>query len=220
MLEVTLVVISLAVADSVNPVTIAVALYLASTDSSRSRLAGFAAGVFGVYALGGAVLILGPGQLLDAAATSADTRAFHIASILLGALLLIGALVLFRRRHQSVQAAPAVARLSARSALALGAAVTALDLPTAFPYFAALAAILGSGVATGSQLVLLAAFNVIYVLPLALILAVRMFAGERCDPMFARGRQMIDRVAPILLVALTAVTGGGLLVRGADGLLS
>jgi len=219
-LEVTLVVISLAVADSVNPVTIAVALYLASTDSSRSRLAGFAAGVFGVYALGGAVLILGPGQLLDAAATSADTRAFHIASILLGALLLIGALVLFRRRHQSVQAAPAVARLSARSALALGAAVTALDLPTAFPYFAALAAILGSGVATGSQLVLLAAFNVIYVLPLALILAVRMFAGERCDPMFARGRQMIDRVAPILLVALTAVTGGGLLVRGADGLLS
>ena len=200
--------------------TIAVALYLASTHSSRSRLAGFAAGVFGAYALGGAVLILGPGQLLDAAATSSDSRGFHIASIVLGALLLIGALVLFRRRRLSAQAAPAIAQLSARSALALGAAVTALDLPTAFPYFAALAAILGSGVSTSSQLALLAAFNVIYVLPLALVLAVRMIAGERCDPMFARARQMIDRVAPTLLVALTAVTGGGLLVRGAHGLLS
>jgi cytochrome c biogenesis protein CcdA len=219
-LEVTLVVTSLAVADSVNPVTIAVALYLASTDSSRSRLAAFAAGVFGVYALGGAVLILGPGQLLDAAATSSETGGFHIASILLGALLLIGALVLFRSIRQSAQAAPAVGQLSARWALALGAAVTALDLPTAFPYFAALAAILGSGVATSSQLALLAAFNVIYVLPLALILAVRMLTGERCDPMLARARQMIDRVAPKLLVALTAATGGGLLVRGADGLLS
>jgi cytochrome c biogenesis protein CcdA len=219
-LEVTLVVLSLAVADSVNPVTIAVALYLASTDSSWSRLAGFAAGVFGVYALGGVVLILGPGQLLDTATTGSDARAFHVASIVLGALLLIGAVVLFRRRRHTATAGAAVARLDARSALALGAGVTALDLPTAFPYFAALAAIVGSGIAIGSQLVLLAAFNVIYVLPLALILVVRMIAGERGEPVLARARGMIDRVAPTLLVALTAVTGGGLLVRGAYGLLS
>jgi cytochrome c biogenesis protein CcdA len=219
-LEVTLGVISLAVADSVNPVTIAVALYLASTEKSGSRLAGFAVGVFGVYALGGAVLILGPGQLLDSATTSSNTAAFHIASIGLGALLLIAAVVLFRRRHQTATAGAAVAQLDARSALALGAAVTALDLPTAFPYFAALAAIVGSGIATGSQLLLLAAFNVIYVLPLALILAARLIAGERCDPVLERARSIIDRVAPILLVALTAVSGGGLLVRGTDGLLS
>ena len=76
-------VISLAVADSVNPVTIAVALYLASTDSSRSRLAGFAAGVFGVYALGGVMLILGPERLLDTATAGSDTRAFRVASIVL-----------------------------------------------------------------------------------------------------------------------------------------
>ncbi len=220
MLEVALVVISLAVADSVNPVTIAAALYLASTDRFRPRLAGFAAGVFGVYALGGAVLILGPGQLLDTATTSSDTPAFHIASIVLGGLLLIGALVLFLRRRQTATAEAAVAQLDARSALALGAGVTALDLPTAFPYFAALAAIVGSGATIGSQLALLAAFNLIYVLPLALILAVRMIAGERCDPMLARGREIINRAAPTLLVALTAVTAGGLLLRGANALLS
>jgi len=218
-LEVSLVVISLAVADSVNPVTIAVALYLASTESSGSRLAGFTAGVFGVYALGGAVLILGPGQLLDTATTGSNTAGFHIASIVLGALLLIGALVLFLRRRHTAMVGPTVGQLDARSALVLDAGVTALDLPTAFPYFAALAAIVGSGVATDSQLVLLVAFNLIYVLPLALILAGRRIAGERCDPMLERARLIIDRVAPTLLVALTAVSGGGLLVRGTDGLL-
>jgi cytochrome c biogenesis protein CcdA len=218
-LDVSLVVISLAVADSVNPVTI-VALYLASTESSRSRLAAFAAGVFGVYALGGAVLILGPGQLLDTASTSSDTRGFHIASIALGTALLIAALVLFRVRRHTTKAAPAVAGLGARSALALGAGVTALDLPTAFPYFAALAAIVSSGAATGSQLALLAAFNFVYVLPLALILAAWTIGGDRCDPMLQRVRKLIDRAAPTLLMALTALSGGGLLLRGADGLLT
>ena len=67
---------------------------------------------------------------------------------------------------------------------------------------------------------LLAAFNVIYLLPLALILVVRMIAGVRSEPVLARARGMIDRVVPALLVVLTAVTGGGLLVRGADGLFS
>ena len=47
-----------------------------------------------------------------------------------------------------------------------------------------------------------------------------MIVGARGDPVLARGRKIIERVAPTLLVALTAVTGGGLLVRGADALLS
>jgi hypothetical protein len=144
--------------------------------------------VFGVYALGGAVLILGPGQLLDTATTSSNTPAFHVASIVLGVLLPIGAVVLSRHGRRTATAGAAVARLGARSALALGAGVTALDLPTAFPYFAALAAIVGAGVALGSQLVLLAMFNLLYVLPLALILAVRMIAGERGESGLARAR--------------------------------
>lgn len=102
------------------------------------------------------MLILGPGQLLDTASAGSGTRGFHIISITLGAALLIAAVVLFRRRRHTVKAGSAVARLDARSALALGAGVTALDLPTAFPYFAA---IVGSDVATGSQLALLVAFT-------------------------------------------------------------
>jgi len=42
-LEITLLVVSLALVDSVNPVTIAVALYLGSDERPHSRVAGFAA---------------------------------------------------------------------------------------------------------------------------------------------------------------------------------
>ena len=56
----------------------------------------------------------------------------------------------------------------------MGAIVTALDLPTAFPYFACWS---------------------------------------------AGARLAVDRFAPATVAALTAVMGGGLIVRGADGLL-
>jgi hypothetical protein len=45
-LAITLLVASLAVADSVNPVTVAVAVYLSATPDPVRRLAGFATGVF------------------------------------------------------------------------------------------------------------------------------------------------------------------------------
>ncbi len=219
MLEVLLLVVSLALADSVNSVTIAVALYLAGDDRFRSRVAGFAAGVFAVYALGGVVLVLGPGQLLDTVVSSSETRGFQIASIALGAASLIVAVVLFLRRN-STDLTVAVERLSPRSALALGASVTALDLPTAFPYFAAIATIAGSGLSTGHQLALLLTFNVIYVLPLTVILAARILAGQRSERLLRRSRTLIDRAAPALLVMMTAVTGGVLILRGVDGLLA
>ncbi len=97
MLEIPLLVGSLALADAINPVTIAVALYLASAQRPHARVAAFTGGVITVYGLGGAALLLGPGRLLATAAASADTRAFHTASVIAGAALVIAALVIMRR---------------------------------------------------------------------------------------------------------------------------
>jgi hypothetical protein len=131
-LEITLLVGSLALADAVNSVTIALALYLAYDERPHVRVAGFTAGVLAVYGFGGAALLFGPGQLLATAVSSSDTRAFHSVSVAAGAALVIIALMIMRHgRSGGVTAA--VDRLGPRSALALGATVTVLDLPTAFP---------------------------------------------------------------------------------------
>jgi cytochrome c biogenesis protein CcdA len=217
-LEITLLVGSLALADSVNPVTIAVSLYLASGGRPHVRVAAFAAGVLGVYGVGGAALLLGPGQLLGAAISGSDTRAFHTGSIVVGAVLVLAALEIMRRGPAAGLTA-VMDRLGTRSALALGASVTVVDLPTAFPYFAAIAAIANAGGSVGTQIALLASFNLIYVLPLGVIAVLPALGGRRWRTLAGRARTAADRFTPAVVSALTAVMGGALIVRGADGLI-
>ena len=105
------------------------------------------------------------------------------------------------------------------STLALGAAVTAVDLPTAFPYFGAIGVIVGSGVSLVAELLLLIMFNVLYVLPLALVLAAHVVLRERCESALSPARGAIERYAAPLLAAATLAVGCVLFVRGASGLI-
>jgi cytochrome c biogenesis protein CcdA len=217
-IAITLLVASLAVADSVNPVTIAVAVYLSATPDAVRRLAGFAVGVFIVYLAGGAVLVLGPGELLRTAVHGVHSRGFHVVSIALGTLIIAVAGVIWARRGQFVGRDLSASVPRPGSALAIGAMVTAVDLPTAFPYFAAIAAIVGSDVGLVGQLALLVMFNALYVLPVCGILLLRLLTGERSAALLARASRLIERFAPFVLVALALAVGVGLVVRGASGL--
>ncbi|MGI8428559.1 MAG: GAP family protein [Solirubrobacteraceae bacterium] len=220
MLEVLLLVITLAFADAVNPLTIAGALYIATSDAPHAPGVAFTGGVFAAYTGGGAVLLLGPGQLLDDLTAGSQSTTFHLGSLVAGAMLLIVAVVLARRRRPRPHVMSVQKRLTARSALALGASVTLLDLPTAFPYFAAIGAIAESRATIAGQLLMLLVFNLIYALPLVVIVAARALAGERALRVLRRSRALIDRVAPRIVSALTAVTGGALMWRGAAGILA
>ncbi len=64
MLRVLALVISIGLADSLNPTTIAPALYLAGGPAPRRDVGAFTAAVFFVYLLGGAAIALGIGQLV------------------------------------------------------------------------------------------------------------------------------------------------------------
>jgi hypothetical protein len=63
MFAVTLLVASIALADSVNPSTLVRGLWLAAPPAG-CRLASFTLGVFVVYTTGGLVLLFGPGRIL------------------------------------------------------------------------------------------------------------------------------------------------------------
>jgi cytochrome c biogenesis protein CcdA len=218
-LEVILIVMSLAVADAINPLTIAAAVYLASMEGPRAPAVAFAAGVFGVYFVGGTALALGPGRLLAGVAASSQSTVFHTGSMIAGVILIVVALVL-ARRQQTTRLNLTATQLSARAALGLGASVTMLDLPTAFPYFAAIGAIANSGASIPAELVLLLTFNLIYVLPLVIIAAARAFAGERAQRRLRDSHELVNRLAPRVVSGLTAITGVALIWRGADGVLA
>ena len=165
MLALTFLVASIGFADSINPSTVVPALYIAGARRG-SGLGSFTLGVFVVYLAGGLALVLGPGPALIAALRSAGPGFEHAAEAVVGIGVLAFAVGLWRSRATEVDASPARPGLTRRSAFAIGAGITAVELPTALPYFGAVSAILASGAGTGVRILLVVAYNLLYVLPL------------------------------------------------------
>jgi cytochrome c biogenesis protein CcdA len=220
MLRLLVLMITIGLADSINPSTIAPALYLASGERPRTRVSEFTLAVFVVYLAGGCLIALGPGQLIRHALPDVDVRdtVRYVGEIVAGVLLVVGALVIWARRDQLLARGLPTTKPGRGSSVLLGASITAVELPTAFPYFAAIAAILASGFGPGRQFGLLLVFNICFILPLLGIILTLVVAGHRADRVLARGRQLFERRWPHLLFALILLVGVIAILFGATGL--
>jgi cytochrome c biogenesis protein CcdA len=219
MLATAALVAALGVADSINPVTILVAVYLASGPNPVGRLGAFIAGVFVVYLGGGLALLLGPAELLRGALAGVEIPGADAAALVAGVALVLVAVAVWRRRMQLAGVSLPDGLTRPGSALALGAVVTVLDLPTAFPYFGAIAVLVSADLPLAGQITLLGLFNVFYVVPLALVLVAHLALGARCHAALARVRGVVDRIAGPLVAAGAAAAGAALLAHGAGAIL-
>ena len=218
MVRVTLLVISIGLADSVNPSTIAPGLYLAGGERPRRQVAQFTLGVFIVYLAGGLAIALGPGQLILSLVPRPDREDRYVLEIIAGVAVLTAAVFLWGyRRHLAQRQFPTI-KTEGRSSAVLGAAITAVELPTAFPYFAAIAAIVGSGLGVVQQALELVLFNVCFVLPLLVILGILTFAGDRAEQVLTRARDALEARWPQVLAGLALLAGLFVLALGITGL--
>ena len=215
MLALTFLVASIGFADSINPSTVVPALYIAGARRG-SGLGSFTLGVFVVYLAGGLALVLGPGPALIAALRSAGPGFEHAFEAVVGIGVLAFAVGLWRSRATEVDASPARPGLTRRSAFAIGAGITAVELPTALPYFGAVSAILASGAGAGVRILLVVAYNLLFVLPLVAILVLRGRLEPRCASLMA----WIRRVAAPALAGVAAVGGAALIAVGTAGLMA
>jgi cytochrome c biogenesis protein CcdA len=205
-------------ADSLNPTTIAPALYLATGERARGRVAEFTAAVFAVYFFGGAAIAVGAGQLIRPLLPHPRHHIADIIEIAVGAAMLAAAAMLWRHRERLTLRPPPDFDPQGRSSWVLGASITAVELPTAFPYFAAIAAIVGSDLGPVRDLVLLLLFNLCFVAPLLGILAVLTFGGDQADQILADGREFLQRHWPAVLAGLALVAGVFVVALGLTGL--
>jgi cytochrome c biogenesis protein CcdA len=210
-------VISIGLADSLNPTTVGPALYLAAGERGRYRVASFTLAVFAVYLLGGAAITLGPGRLL-LSAIHPRREATHILEVVVGTAMIGLAGFLWCRRDRLPQRKPPRANPGGRSSAVLGATITAVELPTAFPYFAAITAIVSSGFDATRQLVLLVLFNLCFVLPLFGIVMLLTVAGDRATAMLSRARERLQTHWPAVLAGLALLTGVFVVLLGITGL--
>jgi cytochrome c biogenesis protein CcdA len=218
MLALLALVASIALADSVNPSTILPALVYATGSRPRAAVAGFALGVFVVSLAGGVLVLLGGRELVESLLPDIDPRTSHRLEVGGGvALLALAAGVWLMARRVAEQAArPRAAR--PWSAVALGAGIMLVELPTAFPYFAAIAAIAAADASLGAQLALVGAYNVLFVLPIVGVLAALALAGERGERLLGSMRGWTQRNAPAVLAGTLAAIGVACLTVGLAGL--
>jgi cytochrome c biogenesis protein CcdA len=218
MVRLVSIVISIGLADSLNPSTIAPALYLATGERARDRVAEFTAAVFAVYFVGGAAIALGARQLIQPLLPHPRHHIADVVELAVGVAMISAAALLWRHRDRLAQRDPPDFDPHGRSSWWLGASITAVELPTAFPYFAAIAAIVGADLGPVRALGLLFIFNVCFVLPLLGIVGTLTFGGDQADRMINAGRDFLQRHWPSVLAGLALVAGVFVALLGATGI--
>jgi cytochrome c biogenesis protein CcdA len=217
-----LIVAGIALVDSLNPATIGPALVLAVSAHPVRRVLEFTAGFFLVNLAGGVLLVIGPGQLLFSLIPHIRRHQGHLLELVGGLLLLLAAVAcwlardrLLRRDREVSEDKP---RLRGGSAFLVGAGLALAELPTAFPYFAAVAAISAADVSLPSAILLVVVFNVLFVLPLLLIaLAIGLFPSLR-QTLIEPVRDWMTLHWPKVLAGVLAAGGVALVLVGALGL--
>jgi cytochrome c biogenesis protein CcdA len=210
--------VSIGLADSLNPSTIAPGLYLAIGRNARAGLIQFTLAVFGLNLVGGAIIALGPGEALLALVPKPNATTRYILETVAGLVMLIAAGVLWARRKRLARKELPTSDSEGRSAFLLGLTISAVELPTAFPYFAVIAAAVGSGLGPIQQLIALAVYNVAFVLPLILMIVVLTVAPDRAERIITRARDLLQRYWPPVLAGLALLAGVFVTVLGVTGL--
>ncbi|HET8979732.1 MAG TPA: GAP family protein [Solirubrobacteraceae bacterium] len=211
--------ISIGIADSLNPTTIAPALYLASGRHPRRQVGEFTLAVFGVYLFGGLAIALGPGRLLISLVPQPRPHLGYLLETIAGGAMLAASAFLWGYRHRLSQAAsPPQPKPGSKSGAILGATIMAVELPTAFPYFAAIAAIVAADLDVPRTIFLLVVFNVCFIAPMLGILAVLTFAGPNAQRLLATGREKLEAHWPAVLAVLALLAGLIVTFLGVTGL--
>jgi cytochrome c biogenesis protein CcdA len=218
MLRLSLLVTSIALADSINPATVGPAMYMSTRARARRRIGEFAAAFLVVNLVGGALLVLGPGQFILSLAHRPSRLTKHLVEAVAGGLLIVLAAALASGRVRFGALEVASPRFSGRSAWAAGGVLALVELPTAFPYLAAIAAIVGSGSTLPAQLSLVALFNLVFMLPVAAILAALTLAGPGARSRLQEAGGWLRTRSRLVFAALALVAGVALLTFGLLGL--
>lgn len=100
----------------------------------------------------------------------------------------------------------------------MGAGIASVELPTAFPYFAAIAKIVSSRIGLGDQLLLVAVYDFCFVLPLLGIILVLTVDPKGATQKLARMRARFEAHWPAIAAGAALVVGVYVTALGVTGL--
>ncbi len=217
MLSLAIAVVAIALPDSLNPSLIAADLLLVSEQNPRRRTIAFALSVWTVTFVFGLALALGLGDLILSLVPKPGATLKYELITAAGIALLTGGTVILVRREALTSTEPSpdgIADKPRGSPILLGAGIGGLELLTAFPYFAAIALIVGSNVSPAGRVFLLVLYCVVYTLPLIGIAAVCAVMGQRATDLLRPALNVVVRHWPIIVGPLAIAVGIGVATLG------
>ena len=202
--------LGLALLDSLNPSALVVALWLLSRAHAAPRLLAYVGGILVAYLGLGVAMMLGLDAMRGPLAVVFAHPFALAAQALLGAGLLAYALFA-PSKGQAPPPPPVPGHGQLAAYVLLGMSVTAVELVTALPYFAAIALLVAADLPATQWLPLLLLYNAIFVAPPLLLLALHAVLGHRTDARFARWRERLQRGARETALWLFGIVGVALL---------
>ncbi|MFN2629914.1 MAG: GAP family protein, partial [Gaiellaceae bacterium] len=210
-------VITVGLVDSVSPATILPALYFALGPHPSRAVGGFVLGFLATNLVAGLVLTLGPGQAALAALPRPEPHTTHLVELAVGALLVAAGVWLWIRRARLTSLFVRAELRVTRASPAAGAAIALIELPTAFPYFGVIAAVVASGRGVSTQAGLVLLFNLIFVTPLLAILILTACGGASSESRIDAVRALLQRAGASLVAGVTFAIGLAVLAIGLVG---
>jgi cytochrome c biogenesis protein CcdA len=215
MLKLALAVVAIGLADCVNPSLIGGELFVATGEHPRRQTTAFTVAALMVTFVFGLALAVGLGDLILSLVPKPGSTVKYGLITFAGIVLVFGGAVVWIRRKALVNTKESDDQGEPhRSAALMGAGIAGLELLTAFPYFAAIAMIAGSGVSDVGKLSLLVLYCVIYTLPLIAIAVVIAIMGERAERILRPVSDWLSAHWPVVVAPLTAAFGIGVLAFG------
>ncbi|MBV9007049.1 MAG: GAP family protein [Solirubrobacterales bacterium] len=214
-LKLAIAVVAIALPDCINPSLIAGELFVATGSHPRRRAAVFTIAAWIVTFVCGLALALGLGDLILSFLPKPGPTVKYALIAGAGLVLVVGGAVIWIRRRSLVGSKPSEDRgRSHGSAGLLGAGIAGLELLTAFPYFAAIAMIVGSGVSQAGKLALIVLYCIVYTLPLIAIAVVVALMGDGAERKLRPIGDWLLVHWPVIVAPLTAALGIGVLALG------
>ena len=196
-------VFGLALLDSLNPSAVAITLYLLlSGGSFVTRVISYAAGIFSANLALGAALMLG----LSSVSGYVDGPVAYGAQAVVGAALL-GYAVLAPDRPRREKKARRPRSLGPGPVFLLGMTITVLEFSTALPDLAAVAILNNAGLTAAQWMPVLAAYNLVFVLPPLLLLGAYQAFGARLRPAFERWKERLQGTGRETLLWILGIAG-------------
>ena len=209
---------------SMIPISIVMLAVLLTGPSPLVKSTALLFGIFIAYLACGLLILLGLQNLFDQLSVytlrvwkNPETEEL-VFQILIGIVLCVFGVRIATARKRRAQKQVASVMTAGQVGLS-GAVVTLTGLPGALPYIAAIDLILRSDVTLLQQTLAVGYYNVVFVLPMVVIVVLCLIAGERSRAILDAIRSFIDAWGQRLIVILLLILGITLIADGVGWLL-